>query len=77
MELGIGRTIPKRWIQTMRPRDPRRLAKLEQEANAAPHDPRIQAELYKVETNDTETSLMSYFTGTSGSKKEPRRSRPF
>lgn len=31
-----------------RPRDPRRLARLEQNANAAADNPAIQAELYKV-----------------------------
>ena len=31
-----------------RPRDPRRLARLEQNANAAPDNPAVQVELYKV-----------------------------
>ncbi|KAG0163857.1 hypothetical protein DFQ30_010867 [Apophysomyces sp. BC1015] len=46
-EIGSGRVHSVRWIQTERSRDPRRLAKMEQEANAALNDPRIQAELYR------------------------------
>lgn len=43
-----------------RPRDPRRLARLEQNANAAADNPAIQAELYKVISSTSSSMVVEH-----------------
>lgn len=62
--LPFSRGLSKRQLygQAQRFRDPRRLHQLQQEADAAPHNPRAQAALYQVHTQSASLCMARLLT---------------